>query len=349
MKKFFLFVPLVLVITWLTQCKKSSPEEQKEAIVYTIAGTGASGYSNGFGPNSKFYFPSDVAVQKDGTLYISDQINHRVRKLATNDEVSSYAGNGVKGNTSGNATEASFGEITCLTLDANGDIYLYDDSYAQVRKISAGLTVSSIAGAGTNGFVEGPANVAQFNQSRGIVTDGNGTIYMADNHRVRKIKNGIVSTVAGTGIPGFADGKASEAQFNQPRGITIDKQGSLYVCDNGNYSIRKITSTGIVSTLAGTGSAGANDGGPGIGSFIYPDRIAVDKSGNLYVTDGHKIRKIDRAGEVSTIAGTGEAGYQDGAARFAKFNYVAGIAIDAEGNIYVADSGNNRVRKIIFH
>lgn len=351
MKKVSLFLLIPLLGSGPGGCKKGSPEKPKEAIVYTIAGTGVGGYSNGFGPASKFDFPSDVAVGKDGTIYITDQFNYRVRKLATDDVVYPFAGNGIKGNTNGNAAGASFGDLVSIIMDANGDLYVLDDSYAQVKKISPGLDVSAFAGAGFNGFADGAANTAQFNQSRGITTDGKGTIYVADtyNNRIRKIKNGQVSTVAGTGTAGYLDGNAAEAQFNQPRGIAIDRQGNIYVCDRTNYRIRKITPAGIVSTVAGSGMPGNLDGMGSMAGFYLLGDMVIDKKENLYVIDGWIIRKITPKGEVSRLAGLGTPGLRDGEARFAEFDLPSGLAIDEEGSIYVADAGNHCIRKIIFH
>lgn len=352
MKKVTLLALLALLIPWLSGCKKSSPPEKpKQAIVYTIAGTGQADYSNSYGPFSKFNNPIDVAVHTDGTIYITDRNNYRVRKLATDGQVYPFAGSGTFGSADGNVTTASFAMIGQIALDAAGDVYFLDELNPQVRKITAGTTVSGFAGSVNGDFADGPANLARFKRSEGITIDGSGTVYVADtyNHRIRKIKNGQVSTVAGSGTAGYLDGNAAQAQFNNPKGIAIDKQGNIYVCDADNRRIRKITPAGMVTTLAGTGQVGLRNGSGDIAEFYLLGDMVIDKQGNLYVIDAYYIRKITPGGEVSLFAGDGQPGFQDGEARFAHFNLPSGLAIDADGNIYVADSGNNRVRKIIFY
>jgi sugar lactone lactonase YvrE len=191
----------------------------------------------------------------------------------------------------------------------------------------------------------------QFKASEGgIVADPEGNIYVSDynNQRIRKIRvPGQVTTVAGNGTIGFKNGIRETAQFNFPGGIAIDKQGNLYVADGLNSRIRKITPGGQVSTFAGSGISGQADGDAAVAQFIYINDIVIDNKGNLYVTDDNRIRKISPQGVVSTIAGS-IAGYADGDGLSAQFNEPTGLGIDAQGNIYVADTSNNRIRKISF-
>jgi serine/threonine protein kinase, bacterial len=215
--------------------------------------------------------------------------------------------------------------------------------------------VSTFAGRG-RGFADGNASTALFFEPYGIVADPQGNFYISDrgNGRIRKITPpGVVSTLAGSGNPApfaFADGAGSAAQFYGLQGIAIDKQGNLYVADQYNNRIRKITPAGLVSTLAGASSKGfADSDGTSPALFNQPAAVAADSQGNVYVADfsNHSIRRITPAGVVSTIAGNGKPGYVDGAGQTAQFRNPSGIAVDEKGNIYVADSSNGRIRKIV--
>jgi len=213
------------------------------------------------------------------------------------------------------------------------------------------VMVSTFAGSGVFGFAEGTGTAAQFNYPNGLTVDASGKLYVADNanYRIRQITPAsVVSTLAGNGVQGFADGPGTTAQFNRPGGVVTDAAGNIYVADNLNHRVRKITPAGVVSTLAGSGIAGFADGTGTAAKFNQPFGITIDASDNLYVADenNHRIRKITPAGVVTTIAGTGILGFADGAGAVAQFNYPMGVAIDASGNVYVADEYNNRIRKI---
>ncbi|MDR2208343.1 MAG: hypothetical protein LBE22_05150 [Azoarcus sp.] len=210
------------------------------------------------------------------------------------------------------------------------------------------VMVSTFAG-GEQGFADGKGGDAKFNRPVGIASDAAGNLYVADteNHRIRKITPaGEVSTLAGD-EEGFADGIGSDAKFSFPIGIASDAAGNLYVADVVDHRIRKITPAGVVSTLAGGDEEGFADGIGSDAKFLGPIGIASDATGNLYVAEfgNHRIRKITPAGEVSTLAG-GERGFADGIGSDANFNRPSGIVSDAAGNLYVADSWNDRIRKI---
>ncbi|MCL2162058.1 MAG: hypothetical protein FWH56_09300 [Betaproteobacteria bacterium] len=210
------------------------------------------------------------------------------------------------------------------------------------------VTVTTFAGS-MDGFVDGKGDVARFSLPHSITIDTAGNLYVTeyDNHRIRKISPaGEVSSLAG-GKAGFADGIGDAAQFHAPRGIAIDASGNLFVADGRNHRIRKITPAGEVSTLAGS-TDGFADGIGSAARFRNPDGITIDAKGNLYVADhyNHRIRKVSPAGEVVTLAG-GESGFADGIGSAARFYLPTDITIDAQGNLYVVDFGNNRIRKIV--
>lgn len=210
--------------------------------------------------------------------------------------------------------------------------------------------VGTLAGSSPSGYADGSGIAAKFNEPRGMVVDSAGNIYIADknNNCIRKITpQGAVTTFAG-GTAGYADGTGTAAQFSKPYGLAIDKDGNIYVADSANNRVRKITPQGVVTTVAGSGTAGlVNAAGMGA-QFNSPSGLVLDSSGNLYVVDkmNHCIRKISPQGIVTTVAGSGIAGYIDSTGMAAQFNKPCGMAIDKDGNLYVTDVGNNNIRKI---
>ena len=283
---------------------------------------------------------SQIATSVDDFVYV---VNNDKNAVVT------VAGNGALGFADGNIADARFYQPTGIALDADGNIYVADSENHRIRKITAGGTVSTLAGSGTSGSADGDGTAAQFNSPRAVAVDATGNVYVADgiNNKIRKITPaGTVSTLAGSGASGFADGDGINAKFYFPKGIALDASGNLYVADDINHRIRKITPTGTVTTIAG--STSGSDDGDGINAkFHSPRGVTLDAAGNIYVADAgnHRIRKITPAGTVSTIAGS-TVGVTEGIGTAAKFNGPAGIAVDASGNIYVADDENERIRKI---
>ena len=236
----------------------------------------------------------------------------------------------------------------------SGDGTNFAGSTAALEQISIIIPVAGtgIAGFGGDG---GPAKLAMLNQPEGVAVDASGNLYIADtdNNRIRKISpNGIITTVAGTGIAGFSGdgGPASQAQLNHPEGVAVDASGNLYIADTGNNRIRKISPDGIITTVAGNGIAGfSGDNGPASQAQLnQPEGVAVDASGNLYIadTDNDRIREVRTDGVIVTIAGDAGFSGDGGPASQAQLNHPEGVAVDASGNLYIADTGNNRIRKI---
>ena len=211
--------------------------------------------------------------------------------------------------------------------------------------------VDTLAGTGHAGSRNGIHRASRFNWPTDIVTDRHGNLYVADfnNHQIRVIsRKGVVTTFAGSGVPGHADGTGKEAMFHGPHSIAMDAQGNVIATDANNFCIRKITPDGLVTTVAGNRFPGYLDGTGEFALFVYPTGIAINRDGNIYIADrgSHTIRKITPDGTVTTLAGTGEAGYQDGQGTEAKLHDPITLALDSKGNLFIADAGNHSIRKI---
>jgi hypothetical protein len=317
--------------------------------VTTLAGD-SSGFANGTGTSASFRNPWGITT--DGTnLYVADKDNHLIRQIViATGVVTTVAGTADNGSSNGTGTAASFYEPLGITTDET-NLYVVDSKNSLIRKIviSTGV-VTTLAGTGSSGSSNGTGTSASFNQPSGITTDGT-NLFLAEhnNNLIRKIviSTGVVTTLAGTGSSGSANGTGTSASFNNPYGITTDGT-NLYVGDTFNHLIRQIViSTGVVTTLAGTGSSGSANGTGTSASFYKPYRITTDGT-NLYVGDtfNHLIRKIViSTGVVTTLAGTGSSGTANGTGTSASFNNPIGITTDGT-NLYVVDYGYSRIRQI---
>lgn len=320
--------------------------------VQTVAGAGVSGATNGAHDIARFSSPQGVAVDRSGTIYVADTSNNLIRKITSAGVVSTLAGSGTSGAADGTGTAASFSNPLALAIDAQGVLYVCDAGNNAIRRIDTAGVVTTLACGGPAGFADAQGPAARFNSPRGVALSSRGDVYVADfaNHRIRKITPaGVVTTFAGNDRAGAANGASAAASFNDPAGIAIDGKDDLYVGDQGNHLIRKISAAGNVTTLAGSGVAGNVNGTGGAAGFNMPGALAVDAQGTVYVgaSAANQVRQVTAAGVVSTLAGSGVAGSKDGASLDATFNFPSGVAVDAAGNVVVADSLNHLIRKII--
>jgi len=334
--------------------------------ISTVVGSTTSG--PGFGGDgssatavgAKLNVPIQVALDSSHNLYIADSSNNRIRKLTNSTgKISSVSGILTAGY-SGDGAAASGAQLNDpygVYVDASGNIFIADLGNEVVRKISTDGKIATVAGNAPNANFTGdggPATSATLNQPLGLATDPSGNLYIADsfNHRIREVTtDGNINTIAGSS-PGFSGdgGPATSAQMNRPFGICFDAAGNLYIADSQNNRIRKVATDGTMSTVAGNGTAGfAGDGGPATKAQLdRPWDVKVDAAGDLFIADysNNRIRIVTPDGVINTIAGgTGPAYTGDGGpATSARLNEPTSIAVDTNGDIYIADSSNNVIR-----
>lgn len=271
---------------------------QASGEVVHLAGSidGASGNADGDASTSRFHDPQGVSIGSDGRVYVADTGNHRIRILNTDGSVSTLAGS-TEGFADASGASARFSHPSGLGLDSHGDLLVADRDNHRIRRVTPDGDVSTLSG-GEAGFVDGPRSAARFNHPQGIYVAPDGFVYVADsnNHAIRMVTpSGEVLTLAGNGTAGFSDGTGANARFRHPVGLTGDDAGNLYVADWGNHRIRRIqTSTGAVTTLAGSDHAGFKDGSLLSARFNFPAGLARSASGSLLIADygNHRIRSI---------------------------------------------------------
>lgn len=346
--RFFVHV-LLLSATILTSCKKTdnphllaapAPVFDQVYTVSTLAGSGVEGFKDGDAATAQFDMRYGIAVDKWGNIYVADSGNNCIRKIAPDGSVTTLAGSGLPGRANGPGKAAQFYFPQGLAVDAAGNVYVADIFNNQIRKITPDGAVSTVAGTGNAGNIDGPGNTAQFNAPAGLVFDATGNLLVTDfnNGTIRKITTaGNVKTL--TGI----------ARLSGPQGIAVDASGNLYVAESGAHVIRKIAPGGTLTTPAGAFGGGFADGPGDNARFFDPEGITIDAAGNLYVCDlgNNRIRKISPAGTVSTVAG-GEPGFANGTGQHARFYAPSDVTLDAAGNLYVMDVNNHIIRKIVY-
>ena len=328
--------------------------------IITVAGSGSLGYSGDGGPGIQAWLasPGDVAVDSAGNLYIADTWNHRIRRVDPSGTIITAAGSGSRGYSGdgGSAVAAQLNYPSSVAVDHAGNLYIADSSNHRIRRVDPSGTITTVAGSGSLGY-SGDRNRAIQARLRfpyGVAADGAGNLYIADtgNHRIRHVDdNGTINTIVGGGDVRDG-GPAIHAQLALPHGVAVDSAGNLFIADAGNHRIRRVDPSGTITTVAGSGTLGyGGDGRPAGTAFLNnPRGVAVDSAGNLFIADAgnHRIRRVDPSGTITTIAGTGEPGYSGGGgpAVQAQLAGPRGLVVDSAGNLFIADTGNYRIRRV---
>jgi streptogramin lyase len=313
-------------------------------VVTTIAGRGVPGTRDAAWDVAEFSDPFAVAVGADGRVYVADAGDaNRIRRIGP-DGVVTLAGGSGEGHRDGRRGLAAFHTPSGLAIAPDGTLFVADTGTHTIRRVTADGDVTTVAGAGAPGYLDGAGRASAFDGPMGLAYAPGGRLYVADayNHRIRAIDaSGTVTTLAGTGVPGFADGPAATAQFDTPCGVAVAPDGSLYVADTGNGLVRRIDASGAVSTLPLVPDEPFGDT-----SIVRPIGIAAGRDGRLAVSDRRgRVLQVMADGTARRLAGS-LPGYRDGAGAIARFNSPAGVAIDARGAVVVADAGNYLVRRI---
>ena len=335
------------------------------SIITTVAGNGTLQSGDSVQATSaQLAGPSGIAADSAGNVYIADSGSGRIRKVSQG-VISTIVGSGTTGVVSsggdnGPALSAQLATPSGIALDSAGNLYIAEAAASRIRKVSGGI-ISTVAGNATHGFGgdNGPATSAQLNAPTGVAIDSAGNLYIADslNQRVRKVSNGVITTIAGNGTVGFSgdNGLATSAELHQPAGVSVDAVGNIYISDSVNARVRKIAN-GVISTVAGTGACCSGDGDGGLAinaQLIAPTGLSVDSAGALYIVDelDNRVRRVAN-GVISTVAGNGTHGFSgdNGPATSAQTNFAlnlfapAGVAVGPGGKIYFSDSSSSRVR-----
>ena len=324
----------------------------------TLAGTaGNSGSTDATGSAARFKNPHGVAVDSAGNVFVADYLNHTIRKVTSAGVVTTLAGTaGSAGSTDATGSAARFNSPTGVSVDSAGNVFVSDYNNNTIRKVTSAGVVTTLAGtAGSTGSTDATGSAARFFRPGGVAVDTAGNLFVADelNNTIRKVTSaGVVTTLAGTaGSFGSTDATGSAARFFRPHGVSVDTAGNVFVADVKNHTIRKVTSAGVVTTLAGTaGSTGSTDATGSAARFYSPYGVAVDSAGNVFVAEyvNSTIRKVTSAGVVTTEAGLAiNTGSNNGLGPAARFSGPIAVAVDTAGNVFVADYSNHIIRNTI--
>ena len=325
-----------------------------------VAGNGRAGFGGDGGPaaQAQLNTPRGLALDGSGNLYVADSGNHRIRKVAPDGTITTVAGSTIAGyyGDGGAAIAGLLRLPSGVAVDGSGNLYIADTGNHVIREVTPDGTISTLTGIGGAGFAgdTGPPSGGVIANPEDVAVDGSGNLYIADtgNLCVRKIASDVISTVAGRGTDTSDGVQATTAALNGPFALAVDSAGNFYVAEWGSSRIRKVDTKGVITTVAGTGTAGfGGDGGPAAKAQLStPAGLALDSAGNLYIADfgNNRIRQVSSSGNIATVAGNGNFWYSGdgGAATSAQLNGPTGIAVDAGGNVYFADTLNHRVRKM---
>ncbi len=357
-----------LAVTGLGSVGASAADSSApEGTIATAAGRGSGSTSYGFSGDggmanaAQLYQPRAVTFDADGNTFIADALNQRIRRITPAGTISTVAGNGIEGfaGDGGSALDASLNQPHGVAVDSRGNLYIADSGNNRIRRVSPAGTITTIAGDGTPaaGGDGGPAKDAFLKQPKTLALRGD-DLYIADagNNRIRKIDldSGDITSVAGVTAAGFTGdgGPAQKARLNSPAGVAVTSSGTVYIADTDNHRVRRIGSSGDITTVAGTGTAGfSGDGGRAKDAQLNdPRAVAVDGEGNLYIGEelGQRVRRVSPSGTITTIVGTGVGGYagDGGPATQAQIDRLRAITIDSAGHLWIADTFNNRVRVV---
>ncbi|WP_372789241.1 hypothetical protein [Paraconexibacter sp.] len=350
----------LLAALLLGSCLLATNATAQTPFIDTIAGTGVAAFAgdNGLATNARLNYPEGVAAGPNNTILIADSDNHRIRRIDNTGTITTIAGTGTGGfsGDNGPAINAQLNHPGEVVAGPNDTILIADSRNRRIRRIDSTGTITTIAGGGTAGLGDnGPATNAELNYPDGVAAGPNATVLIADSddNRIRRIDSaGTITTIAGGGTAGLGDnGPATNAQLSRPSGVAPGPNGTVLIADDLHDRIRRVDSTGIITTIAGGGTAGLGDNGPATDAQLGgPQGVAAGPNDTILIADTsyQRIRRVDSAGTITTIAGTGTDGYagDNGPATQARLSYPYGVATGPDNTTLIADQTNHRMRRI---